>query len=297
MHLVSLLQVVLQQLSQQPIPRRFRTAPKQRVTAATLCNMLLALAVACPDAATPSVLSAVWTAWSSWLVPMTTPAHAAGAAWAMGRLGVQPPQDLAQGLLQQLGMAAGDAQLQHLATVLLEARRGGWQVEPQQVWMVMAALLEKQAAELSGLQVQLGVQGGQQLWGEPAAGGSGAADDLQGRHAQQSRMHGFGDDLSSVAVGCAVREGEGGGGSSSIAAARLFGLANHRLKAWVMGAAAAAAWCDVMPLPTLQVAVQMYSRCVEVLSAEQQGAVEAHLHVMQASCRRRSSNGAGQLGQ
>jgi hypothetical protein len=205
---------------------------------------------------------------------------------------------LAQGLLLQLGMAAGDSQLQHLATVLMEARRGGWQVEPQQVWMVLSAMLERQVAELSAVQAQLGVQGGQQLWDEAGAGVCCPADDPQGRHAQQSRMHGGSSDyISSTPVGCAGRESEGGGGSSGVAAARVFGLANHRLKAWVMAAAAAAAWCDVMPLQTLQVAVHMYSRCVEVLSTEQRGAVEAHLHVMQASCRQRSSNSGDQLGQ
>lgn len=266
---VVLQQVVLQQLSQQPRARRRRTAQQQqRPTAATLCSVLLALAVACPDAATPALLSVLWTAWSSWLLPMTTPAHAAGAAWAMGRLGVQPPQGLAQGLLQQLVMAAGDAQLQHLAAVLLEAKRGGWQVQQQQVSMLAAVVLEKQAAELLAARQTAGVCGEGRRQCDCVAAATAAT-------AQQPlAQHG----------GLGV--GGNGSSSSSGAADRLYyGLANHRLKHWASAGAAVAAWCDLLPLQQLRSAVHLYSSCMEVLSvAEERGAVEAHLLVMRAAC-------------
>jgi hypothetical protein len=143
-----LLQVVSQHLSSKPSSRRRRAAVKQRLTARTLCSVLLALAVAVPEAATPALLSLLWTAWSAWLLPTTTPAQAAAVASAVGRLGVQPSREFAQGLLQQLVVAAEDAQLQHLAAVLLEAQRGGWQQTQQQVPRLLQAVLRKQEAEL-----------------------------------------------------------------------------------------------------------------------------------------------------
>lgn len=141
-------QVVSQHLSSKPSSRRRRATVKQRLTARTLCSVLLALAVACPEAATPALLSLLWTAWSAWLLPTTTPAQAAAVASAVGRLGVQPSPEFAQGLLQQLVVAAEDAQLQHIAAVLLEAQHGGWQQTQQQVPRLLQAVLRKQEAEL-----------------------------------------------------------------------------------------------------------------------------------------------------
>lgn len=237
-------QVVLQHLSNKPSSRRRRAARKQWLTARTLCSVLLALTVACPEAANPALLSLLWTAWSAWLLPTTTPAQAAAVAWAVGRLGVQPPPGFAQGLLQQLVVAAEDAQLQHLAAVLLEAQRGGWQQAQQQVPRLLQAMLRKQEAELQSCQVVGALS--------PAV-------------------------LQPCSCG-------GGVGSSSSSSSRLYyGQANHRLKGWVTAAAACAAWREALPLPQLQRAVEVYTSVVAGTPAEQGCAVEAYLQALRAA--------------
>lgn len=188
---------------------------------------------------------------------------------------MQPSQEFAQGLLQQLRAVAADAQLQHLAAVLLEARQGGWQVQPSQVQVLLQAMLRKQADELQDATQH-----------RPAYG-----QDVQ----QQEQPLVLGHVVRS-AQGCSCGGSFNSGDSNSSrqvdlsrssneADSRLYGLANHRLKGWVTSAAAAAAWCDVMCVVQLQLAVDVYSSVVEWLPAEQQGAVEAHLQALTASYR------------
>lgn len=204
---------------------------------------------------------------------MTTPAQAAAVAWAVGRLGVQPSQEFAQGLLQQLAVTAGDssAQFQHLAVVLLEVKQGGWQVRPQSAQGLLQAVLHKQAVELLELQQQQQhARAGEQLQPTSALSlGQPCSCDGKVSNSQIEL------ELSS---------------SSSTAAARLYGLANHRLKGWVTASAALAAWSDIMSLSQLQLAVDLYSSVEAMLPAEQQGAAEAHLKVLEASFSQRGSS-------
>jgi hypothetical protein len=268
------LQVLLQHVSHQPSNRRLRRKqPKQRLTATTLCSVLLALAVVCPEAATPALLSLLWSAWSAWLLPMTTPAQAAAVAWAVGRLRVQPSKDFAQGLLQQLAVAAGDSsvQLHHLAMVLAEAKQGDWQVQPQQARGLLQAVLRKQAAELLDVQQQ------QQQEATACEQSQGASS--------PGRSCGCDSKVSSSQVVL-----DRSSNSSSAAAARLYGLANHRLRGWVTAGAAVVAWSDAMSLPQLQLAVDLYSSVGALLPAGQQGAVEAHLKALQASLSKRGGS-------
>lgn len=275
------MQVALQLLGHSH--QRHRGARKQRLTAATLCNILLALAAACPGAATPALLSRLWAVWSAWLLPTTTAAHAAGVAWAVGRLGVQPPQAFARALLQQLVVAPEGAQAQHVAAVLLQAKADAWPVHKQHVVALIGTMLQQQAAELTGmLQAALAAPHHQQQFAEPlsvhsigcghlglcycgvGAGGSTCSNNLPGASGLQARCgSGSSDDSGST---CSVA-----------AAARLFGLANHRLKSYEEAAACVAAWCDVLPQQPVQLAVRLYSRASELLPAEQRCVVQAHV--------------------
>lgn len=269
-------QVVLQHVGHQSR----RQGRRHRITSATLCSVLLAFAVACPAAATPDLLSRMWSSWAAWLLPSTTPAQAAAVAWAVGRLQVQPSQALAQGLLQQVAVAAADTQLQHVAAVLLQVREGAWQVQRQQVQTLLATILQRQAAELAAAGVFVGdAETQHQL--QRAWSGQRLAGCMCGGRANNSQGIPLLHAPSSTAAACLC----GGGGSSSASASSSYGLANHRLKGWLTAAAAAAAWSDALSPQQLQSAVQMNSAvCASsgllalTTSAEQQ--LQAHLQAL-----------------
>jgi len=263
--------------------------PRERFTATTLCSVLLALTVACRAAATPAVLSGLWATWSAWLLPSTTPAHAAAVAWAVGGLGVQLPQDFVTGLLQQLTVAVGEAPLQHVAAVLLQAKRGHWAVQEQQVVLLLQHVLLRQAAELQQEQ--------QQQQQQQHTTGADTAVDLQhsqpfpvleGSVSGRTEWRGAAADSMGSGVSTAhISKETLSRCSSSTAGARLFGLANHRLKSWVAVAAAVAAWCDALPVQQLHLAVRLFSHMVEGLPREQSQALQAHVQVLAASCKMR----------
>lgn len=297
LHACVQMQVALQLLGHRH--QRHKGARQQRLTAATLCNILLALAVACPEAATPVLLSRLWAVWSAWLLPTTTAAHAAGVAWAAGRLGVQPPQAFAGALLQQLTVVPEGVQAQHVAAVLLQAKLGAWQVHKQHVVLLTGTMLQQQAAGLAGMR-QAAAAGPQQQQHQQLAEAVGA-NSMRCEHLGVCHCGACagGSTYSSGQPGASSLQPRYVSGSSSStdsgstcsgpAAARLYGLANHRLKGYVRAAACAAAWCDVLPQKHLQLAAQLYSRASELLPADERLDMQAHVHMLRSALMKSSS--------
>lgn len=255
-------QVVLQRLSHQTRP----AAQRHRLTATTLCNVLMALVVACPAAATPPLMARLWAAWSTWLLPTTTPAQSAAVAWATAQLPhVQVPQAFVQGLVQQLAVTAGEADLQHLAIVVLQAKQGCWPVQQQHMQVLLGHMLQKQAAELSAV-----VQG--QACAHQAGGvsSSSAGDAVWCANMRTSE--------ESSSTTSSTKSSSSGSGSVATTAV-LFGWSNHRLKAWGTAAAAAAAWRHIMSPEELRSALRVNTACVAVLPSSRELRLRMHAHI------------------
>jgi hypothetical protein len=212
----------------------------QRTTAATLCNLLLALAASCPAAATPQLMHHIWASLSQ-LLHTVQPSHAAAVAWAASHnssSSLQPPPQLLQGLMQRVAVVAEDASQQQLAMLLLEAARAGWQLEQQPLQLLLSEMLRKQAAALSeGCSAACDVPGG-------------LGSTTSSSETQQSRQDlSSSQDVSSLAsrgTCCSSNASSSSSSSSSSQAARLYGLANHRLKSSLAASGAAAAWAHAM---------------------------------------------------
>jgi hypothetical protein len=222
--------------------REAGTTRRARFTPTTLCNLLLALATACPDAATPPMLSRVWAIWADYLLPQTSPGHAATGAWAARRLQERPPPRLVSGWCGQVLAAADEASLLHVAQLLLHSREGAWLVEPQQVYALLAVLLNRQAGEVAQLQRQ--------------------QQQHEGEQQQQQQQ-----------------------GSSSEASQRLYGRANHRLKACLAASAAAAAWAEVLTPRQRAAALWLCRQFADALHASRRHELQAHVQRLSAAAK------------
>jgi hypothetical protein len=240
--------------------RRQQPSRQPRLTATTACNVLLALAVACPGAATPQLLSRLWAVWGSWLLPQTTPAHAAAAAWAVGRLRAPLPAQLAQGLCAQTLAAGDEASLLQVAQVLLRARQDAWDVDPAQLQALLALLLRKQADEVAQLQAERQV----------------VYQHRQQQQAQEDEGNGSIDNAA-VSQARAAAAAPGGPAALTAAAARLLGLANARLRACLAASAAAAAWAGLLSHGQRASALRLCQLYVPVLHASRQAVVQAYM--------------------
>ncbi len=137
------------------------------VTPATMVHLISALAVTCPDAASPSLLRALWRALGM-VMHAVSPGEAAALARAAGRLRATPPPRLAAALCRHVASIASEATLPQLAALLLEAWRAGWQLEATLVQSLADMLLSKHADALRQSQLHAVQQQQQQQQLVPA---------------------------------------------------------------------------------------------------------------------------------
>lgn len=251
---------------------------QQRVTATTLAHLLLALALSCPAAASGRLMRLVWGCFAA-LLPTLSPAHAAAALWAAGRLQQPPPARFAQQLCSHVAVIADEASLMHLAVLLLEAQHAGLPLRRGTARALLAQLLRKQAAAAAALAHA-------QLQHVPAA----AAAPAGSRRMRRGSSCSCSSSNSSDSSGSISNESNSSSSSSSSQAGRLFGLANHRLKACILAAAAAAAWADVLPPRARTVALQS---CEQLAALVEPAALPALMRHARCVAGGRSSSGDG----
>lgn len=241
-----------------------RQPSRKAATAATMVNILLALATSCPAAATPKLLRALWAAMQR-QVHTVTPAQAAAIAWATARLAKRatrecstkspawkPPGLLADSLLQRVLVEVDSASVGHLTVLLLGVRQADWVVDPSRVVAVVDELLEKQTSLLQMQQQQQHVPSSVYIdsgEAEAAADAGLQHGDLPGQQ-QQLRKDMAGDpnntrprhsNCKAFQTSSRSKSSKGGSSDSSSTGARVFGLANHRLKAHLAATGALAA--------------------------------------------------------
>jgi hypothetical protein len=210
---------------------------------------------------------------------------------------VQPPQAFAKALLQQLAMAPEGAQAQHVAAVLLQAKADDWQVHTQHVVSLIGSMLQQQADELTGmLQAAIAAPQQPQHFAEPVGVHSIGCGHLgvchcgvgAGAGTYSSGLHGA-SSLQAKSLSSSSSDDSSSTCSGAATAARLYGLANHRLKGYVKAAACVAAWCDVLPQQQVQLAARLYRRASELLPAEQQCVVQAHVRRLRIASEQEAS--------
>lgn len=276
---VVVVQVVLQHLNRRSGRRGFNP----RFTSATLCNILLALAVSCPSAATPALLTRLWRVWHSRVLPVTDATQAAAVAWAVKWLGVQPPAFFVSGLLQQLQVTAADSQLQHIAAVLLQARQGNWLVDDQQVQQLLQTVLHKHSTELLVAQGHVRHQRQQcqhvflesavyqqAMWQQQCTGNScvvGSSDTVSLQRRES-------------AGGASSSDRQSGSCGAELATIHALNTPEH--KGWLTAAAALQAWHEILERPQLQHAVELCAASARLLPHEHQQLAQLHTQTLSA---------------
>lgn len=269
------------------------------VTASTITHLLLALSTSCPQAATEPLMSLVW---AKACKLCTRTGSAAAVVWAGSQLSQQPARQQALHLFCAAADAAEAASLQQLVVLLQQLRVGGWPIEVERLQTLLHLLLNKQAAALASFvhaQEAAGIprsnSGRRQLQqkqhshgvSKPFVAGcctesetllqcsattaDSSSHEITAGCDKRSSSRGTpiqcsSSSADSPASGCRSHSSHT---SSSHQAARLFGLANHRLKSVAAATAAAAAWSEVMTPPLRALALQNAQQLMQLHACQQ----------------------------